>query len=144
MQDEAKIIRQIISENFECEQTELEGLDQILESRINHKRARAIIELAIKNKLDKKTIIAFLVYQLFKVDQDLSNRLAEGLDKDIQTMVADYKTIQDINTLTASEEVEDLKRMFLVMSKDLRVVIMKLFGVYYDISILNLQTLEHV
>ena len=55
-----------------------------------------------------------------------------------QSMVEDYKTIQDINQLTLSEEIEDIRRMFLVMSNDMRVVIIKLGGIYYDISILNL------
>jgi len=60
------------------------------------------------------------------------------LTKDEKVLLADFQSISNINQLTTSEEVEDIKKMFLVMGKDLRVVMLKLFGVFYDISVLTL------
>ncbi|MBP3345193.1 MAG: bifunctional (p)ppGpp synthetase/guanosine-3',5'-bis(diphosphate) 3'-pyrophosphohydrolase [Clostridia bacterium] len=138
MLNEAKQIFDLISQNAKLSEKENVLLDKALSYPLNFPRIEKIIELSVKNKLDKTTFVAFVIYQLYKVFPNEADALCEEVDDETKNMIADFKMIQDINRLTASEEVEDIKRMFLVMGKDLRVVIVKLFGVYYDVSILSL------
>ena len=130
-------IKYKIYNNYEIGIEEQDIIDAILKEDINYPRINTIIELIIKNKLDKSSVLAFLIYQLYKVEPERADNLLKNFDKEVCEMVADFKTIKDINKLTQSEEIEDVKRMFLVLGKDLRVVMIKLFGIYYDISILK-------
>lgn len=112
-------------------------ITKMLTDEVNIDRIKGILWNIIAYKLDKCSVLAFLNYQLFKVNSNLANELEESLDKETKDMVEDFKVIKDINSLTVSVEVDDIRRMFLVMSKDMRVVMMKLFGIGYDISVLE-------
>jgi GTP pyrophosphokinase len=138
VEEKAKHIIELIKQNFQFSEEKISLIEKMLENDINYSRAEKIIEFIIRLKLDKSSLLAFINYQLYKVKPDLADEIAKNFDKGAQDMIADFKTIKDINQLTRSEEIEDIKRMFIVMGKDLRVVIIKLFGVYYDISILRL------
>jgi len=137
MEEQIKLIRDFISKSFKFTKEEQQAIDEFLSIDINYPRIKIISELIVSNKLDKNAMLAFLNYQLYKVEPEKADELSLALNDEVREMVNDFKTIKDINKLTQSEEIEDVKRMFLVLGKDLRVVMIKLFGVYYDISILN-------
>ena len=131
-------LQEKIKNNFTLNNQENEIVKNVLSHDLNFDRINVITKLIIDTKLDKASLIAFLVYQLYKVYPEDGDEITKKLNKEEQAMVEDYKTIKDINQLTLSEEIEDIRRMFLVMSNDMRVVIIKLGGIYYDISKLNL------
>ena len=135
--EEIRQIIELISKNYKLTERENKLIEYALSYPLNYPRVAKIVEMSIRNKLDKMTVLCFVIYQLIKNHPDQEEKVWENLSKEEKTMVADFKSIQNINQLTASEEVEDIKKLFLVMGKDLRVVMLKLFGVYYDISILN-------
>lgn len=137
MEEKINQIKDLIFENFDITNEEKSIIEDILKVDINYSRANVILQQIIKNKLDKASVLSFLTYQLYKVEPEMADEFVLSFDHDVREMVKDFKTIKDINKLTQSEEIEDVKRMFLVLGKDLRVVMIKLFGVYYDISILD-------
>ena len=137
MDEKIKSIKTLVLNSFEMTEAEQMAIDEILSFDINYPRIEVIAELIIKNKLDKSSMLAFLNYQLYKVEPEKADEIAVVFSDEVREMVEDFKTIKDINRLTQSEEIEDIKRMFLVLGKDLRVVMIKLFGVYFDISILK-------
>lgn len=117
-------------------------IGDILCPEMNLTRVDVIINMIISMKLDKDSIISFLLYQLFKVDEKRASEIEKSLSQESIEMFETYKTIKDISQLTLSEEIEDIKRMFIAMSKDMRVVFIKLAGIFYDISVLNLPLSE--
>lgn len=137
MAETVDLIKKQILNNFKLTDDEKSFIDEMLAIDINYQRVNKIIELIVKNKLDKSSLLAFINYQLFKVEPILADKISEHFSEEEREMIEDFKTIRDISQLTQSEEIEDIKRMFLVMSKDLRIVMIKLFGIYYDISILE-------
>ena len=137
MAGEINQIKEILTTNFSFTDEEKSYIEEMLSFDINYSRVKTILELIVRNKLDKSSVLAFLNYQLYKVQPQKADEIASKFSEEEQKIVVDFKTIKDINQLTQSEEVEDIRRMFIVMSNDLRVVIIKLFGVYYDISILD-------
>ncbi len=137
MESMEKQIFKIINDNYNFNEKELKIIDDILACELNLSRIKTIIELINKSKLDKSSILSFLTYQLYKIQPEKGEEIIAKLNKEEQGMVHNFQVIKDINRLTASEEIDDIKRLFLVMGKDLRVVIIKLFGIYYDISVLN-------
>ncbi|MBQ8908967.1 MAG: bifunctional (p)ppGpp synthetase/guanosine-3',5'-bis(diphosphate) 3'-pyrophosphohydrolase [Clostridia bacterium] len=137
MEEIANRINKMIAENYQLTEREEKLAQYALSFSLNFPRIEKMIERSIDIKLDKTTIVCFLVYQLIKMNPEQEEKVVAKLNKEEQVLVTDFKSIKNINELTTSEEVEDIKKLFLVMGKDLRVVILKLFGVYYDVSILN-------
>ena len=117
-------------------------IEDIICGKMNLKRVAFIVDLIIDMNIDKDSLLAFLTYQLFKVDEEKAEKIEKELTADAIEMVETYKVIKDISQLTLSEEIEDIKRMFVAMSKDMRVVFIKLAGICYDISILKLPLTE--
>lgn len=135
--DDLTEIKRLLSDNFSFTNEENSLIEKMLEFDVNMPRVKTILSLIVQNKLDKSSILSFLNYQLFKIQPEIADNIAQAFSEEVRAMVEDFKTIKDINQLTQSEEVEDIRRMFIVMSNDLRVVLIKLFGVYHDISILE-------
>lgn len=133
----AKIKEKIYRQNY-IKQDDKDLIEKLLCEKMNLKRIDFISEKIIDMNIDKDSIIAFLTYQLFKVDEEKATIIENEISEDAKEMVETYKVIKDISQLTLSEEIEDIKRMFVAMSKDMRVVFIKLAGICYDISILNL------
>ena len=126
-----------INSAFTLSENENNFIAQVLSYDLNYERIESILNIILDSKLGLEAVIAFLYYQLYKVYPQEAEKLTSSLNDDEKMMAEDFKSIKDINQLTLSEEIEDIKRMFIVMSKDMRVVIIKLAGIYYDISILE-------
>ena len=132
-------IREKLIERFDLSESELLLVDQLLSCEgVDEKRINYILDKSFAFKLDKQSIICFINYQLFKLDPQKADEFASKISDEEREMINNFKIIKDISSLTISENIDDVKRMFLVMSKDMRVVIIKLFGICYDISILSL------
>ncbi len=140
MQEKALIdkIKENILKKYQFTDKEKEIIENVFNHELNYDRINVIINFIIDFKLDKSSVIAFLCYQLYKCYPEDGDKLSKELNEEQQEIVEDFKTIKDINQLTVSDEIEDIKRMFIVMSNDMRVVIIKLAGIYYDISKLEL------
>lgn len=137
VQETSLNLKNKIYETFLFSEEEKSIIDKVLSCDLNFDRIYKIISLIIEMKLDKSSCLSFLVYQFYKIKNLDGDELSKKLSPEEQEMYKDFKSIKDISRLTRSEEIEDIKRMFIVMSRDLRIVIIKLFGIYYDISILN-------
>ena len=131
-------IKNTIYNNYQVTEKEKQLIKSMLEHDLNFDRMDVILNFIVKTKLDKSSVLAFLCYQLYKVYPEEGDEICSQLTKEQQKIVLEFKTIKDINQLTLSEEIEDVRRMFIVMSNDMRVVIIKLAGIYYDISKLQL------
>lgn len=131
-------IKNTIYNNYQITEKEKQLIKSMLEHDLNFERIEVILNFIVRTKLDKSSVLAFLCYQLHKVYPEEGDEIATQLTKEQQKIVSEFKTIKDINQLTLSEEIEDVRRMFIVMSNDMRVVIIKLAGIYYDISKLQL------
>lgn len=127
----------LIDDNFSLNDLEKDTLMKILQDNSNLDRLSIIIKGIVDYKLDKDSLFAFVLYQLFKTKPDEAENILVNQNEEIKKMVEEFKTIKDINSLTVSEKTDDIRRLFIVMSNDMRVVIIKLLGIYYDISILK-------
>ena len=137
-QETIKEIKDKIYLNYSLDDQDKTIVEKSLESGINFDRIKTILDLIIQIRLDKSSVLGFLAYQHYKVFPDKNEEIYNLLNDEERQMFADYKTIRDISTLTLSEEIDDIRKMFIIMGQDLRVVIIKLCGIYYDIKTLNL------
>ena len=132
-----KSILEKINSSFNLSDDERSLIEEILCEQMNLERCSGIIDTIISLRFDNDSLIAFLGYQLYKVDPEKADEIAKKFDEEILKMFETFKVIKDINHLSKSEEAEDIRKMFLALSKDLRVVIIKLAGVLYDLKVLS-------
>lgn len=126
-----------IIDSYSFKGSEKEIIDKVFSYDLDFLRINSVINDILFYKLGGQSVLAFLCYQLYKQYPQEAEILIASLNEEIKNMIEEFKLIKDINQLTVSEEIDDIRRMFLVMGKDMRVVMIKLFGIYYDISVLE-------
>ena len=92
-------------------------------------RAIKVISNLIKFRLDFSSVFAFLVYET----QSDENVLSDDAKIIYQGLIT-----QSVLSTETKEEAEVIRKMFIAMSKDIRVVIIKLCIMLYDISLYSL------
>lgn len=87
-------------------------------------------------KVDEETLIAALLHEVPKYSEKHYKGIEAKFGKNIALLVSAYEKMAAINISNARSEIETLRKMALVMAKDLRVVLIKLSDRLH-----NLQTL---
>lgn len=128
---------QKVFENFTLTERDKKRVAVIADYDIDLSRCEGIIDFMIELKLDKGSLLGFLNYQLYKISPAEAEKLAKDFTKDELAIYDGFKNLRDIRNVSKSEEAEDIRRMFLGMGKDVRVVLIKLAGIMYDVKHLN-------
>ncbi len=135
--EKSKIIEKI-QKKFKLLDKDKTLLDKLLDERLDFDRISEILDFIIELKLDKSAVIGFLIYQLHKVDKASAESLQNQLSSDEKVIYSGFKSLKDMRYLTKAEEADDIRRLFIGLGKDLRVVVIKLAGILYDVK--HLQT----
>lgn len=126
--------KNMIFKNFNLDSKEKEIVEKIVCEKMDLKRCDGIIKTMLSLRLANDSLLSFLCYQLYKVEPEKADLISKELRDDAFEMFETFKIIKDITQLAKSEEAEDIRNMFLALSKDLRVVIIKLSGIMFDIE----------
>lgn len=132
----ALLIKKIYN-NFKLTEHDKKKIVMMTDCDMDLARCEGIIDFLIELKLDKGSLIGFLNYQLYKIMPEKADELAQDFTKDELAIYDGFKNLHDIRNMSKSEEAEDIRRMFLGMGNDIRVVLIKLAGIMYDIKNLN-------
>ena len=132
----ALLIKKIFR-NFTLTEYDKKKIISLTDYDMDLDRCEGIIHFMIELKLDKCSLIGFLCYQLYKVKPERAEKLSTNFTKDEMSIYEGFKNLRDIRNVSKTEEAEDIRRMFLGMGNDVRVVLIKLAGIMYDIKHLN-------
>ncbi len=124
--------------HLQLDEKECEVLSKLISDEMNLERCDFILDYILSFRLDKSSIFAFIAYQHYKAKAEDEKEIVSLLSEEEKVMFETYQQIKDINEITLSENVDDIRNMFLALSKDVRVVIIKLVGILYDISMLSI------
>lgn len=128
-------IKSYIFENVpKLTEKDKETISSLISKDMNLERCYEILELIVSLSLDKSSVISFLAYQRFKKDPEVADEIAKSFTVDQTKMYQTFKALKGVRHMTRSEEAEDIRKLFLAMSNDLRVVIIKLAGILYDVK----------
>ncbi len=123
-------IKLLISQNFNLNEKDIILLNKICENADTTKEEKIskIINNLIKFRLDLDSIFAYLAFELnYKFD--------ENTDPDILKV---YNSLMTNFTITEGmskqEQADILRKMFIAMSNDVRVIVIRLYIMLYDIS----------
>lgn len=135
------LIKKIFN-NYKLQEKEKLLLVKIVNDELNLERCDEILDFMIKFKLDKSSLVGFLAYQLFKASPEKADKLSKDFTKDELSVYNGFKNLKDIRYMSKTEEAEDIRRMFLGLGNDIRVVVIKLAGILYDVKHLSLPLSE--
>ena len=128
------LVMKKITSNYKLQEREKLLLLKLLDDETDLKRIDEILDFIIELKLDKSSVFGFLAYQLYKVNPVKAESLKSELTKDEEQIFERFKSLKDLRYLNRAEEAEDIRMMFIGLGKDLRVVIIKLAGILYDVK----------
>jgi len=100
----------------------------------------AVGEILIQLKMDADTIVAGLLHDTIEDTDTTYEELAELFGQSIADMVESETKISNLKAMSRSvQEAETIRKMFFAMSKDIRVIIIKLADKLH-----NMRTLQHL
>ncbi len=97
----------------------------------------------LNNKLDYKSVIVGLLYPIVKLNK-LDEIKGHNLDFEIYEMLSSLSLIEKTNLTTKQEQLDSVKKMFIGLAKDIRVVIIKLCAEELKLKYLDKMTPEKV
>ena len=121
-------IIKLIQDNFPLTKEELDILSNINYENINSKKILNILNNLIKFRLDLHSIFAYLFYELNLTP-------SSDIDNDIKNIYDSLKfNFQITSEMSTQEQADVLRKMFIAMNKDVRVIVIKLYIMLFDIS----------
>ncbi len=100
----------------------------------------AVGEILIQLKMDADTIVAGLLHDTIEDTDTTYDELAELFGQSVADMVESETKISNLKAMSRSaQEAETIRKMFFAMSKDIRVIIIKLADKLH-----NMRTLQHL
>ena len=126
-------IKKIIFDNYELNNEEKTLFNDILLSNNNnYEKIYSVILNLIKFRLDYDTILAFIAYIQ---DYDISGKVNEDTMDVYESLKFNFLIS---SSMSKNEQADILRKMFIAMNKDIRVLVVKLYIMLYDISLYSL------
>ena len=85
--------------------------------------AEKIGENIMAQQLDYESVIIGLLYPIYKINNSFSS---DFFDTDIKNIFVRLEKIENLNLSTHQDQLENIKKMFIALAKDVRVIIIKL------------------
>ncbi len=122
-------IEKLILENFKLDESEKSLLNSILKCDfVKPKRIYEIVKSLIDFRLDFHSIVAYLAYEC-------DYKFEDGTDEDILKIYNVLKSAFVITEgMSKQEQADEIRKMFIAMSTDVRVIVVRLYIMLYDIS----------
>ena len=86
--------------------------------------AEKIATQIISHRLDYESVIIGLLYPAYKLDASIIDN--DFLSSEIKNIFVRLEKIENLNLSTHQEQLENIKKMFIALAKDIRVIIIKL------------------
>ena len=131
-----KILEKILS-SFTLSQQEKKVVENALIDEINLDRFNTVVDTMIQYHMQNEVIVAYVLFQCHKVDEERAEKLKTNLSNAQLKLFETFKILRDVKELTKSGEAEDIRRMFVAICQDMRVVIIKFATILYDLKLIQ-------
>ena len=127
-----------IKKNFKLSLHENKLINQIVVEEIDLLRLNHVIDVMAEYHMQNEVLMAYLLFQFYKVREEEATALVKELTSSQQKLYETFKLLRNVNTISKSGEAEDIKRMFVAICQDMRVVIIKFATIDYDLNKITL------
>ena len=131
-----EIVIEKINNNFKLSEKDKSILLTCFEEDINFKRLNYVLDFMIEYKMQKDLLIPYVLFQASKFNLEKAETLAKELTKAEVKLYEIFKILRDVSALKkgGESEIEDIRRMFVAICQDMRVVIVKFSTILYDLQ----------
>lgn len=133
-----KILGKIYN-NFHLTENEKKLVDDCFVDEINLPRLDAVLDVMIEYHMQADILVPYILFQAHKTDSSVSDALADKYFTEEQKKL--YNTfimVKDVRSLTRSGEVESIRKMFVAICQDMRIVIVKFATILFDLKQISL------
>lgn len=124
--------------NFKLSEKDEILLDRCFIDAINLPRLEVVIDTMIEYKMQTEILIAYVLFQAYKTKPDETNELAEKyFTKNEKKLFGTFIVIKDVREFTKSGEAESIRKMFIAICQDIRIVIVKFATILYDLRLIK-------
>lgn len=127
------IYNKIIAE-YNLTEKEKELLDIVLVDNSNLDRLNFIVDIMIEYHLQFDVLISYLLYQYSKSEPELAEKKKNELTENEKKLYDTFKILQDVKSFSNSNQAEDIRRLFMAICQDMRVIIVKFATILYSLK----------
>ena len=127
-----------IKTHFKLSAHELKLVNIFVVEEINLDRLNHVVDIMAEYYMQTEVLIAYLLFQFYKVLPEEAEPYEEKLTNAERKLFATFKQLRNVHTISRSGEAEDIKRMFVAICQDMRVVIIKFATIDYDLQRITL------
>ncbi len=131
-----------IKKNFTLNEEEFALIEQVLTDDMNLPRLSFCIDTMISYHIQGEVLVAYIVFQFFKIAPPQAEELKGKLSTEQQKLYETFKILRSVRELTKNGEAEDIRRMFVAICQDMRVVIIKFATILFDLRQIKLPMSE--
>lgn len=133
-----EIVIDNIKKNFKLSPHENKLVNSLVVEDINLDRLNHVIDIMAEYKMQNEVLMGYLLFQFYKVREEEAENYIDELTASQKKLFETFKLLRNVNTISKSGEAEDIKRMFVAICQDMRVVIIKFATIDYDLSRITL------
>lgn len=123
-----------INKNFHLSPHEHKLLEKIVVEEENLDRLNYVIDIMAEYYMENEVLMGYLLFQYSKVFEEDAKNYEKELSNNQHKLYETFKLLRNVNTISKSGEAEDIKRMFVAICQDMRVVIIKFATIDYDLK----------
>lgn len=127
-----------IKSHFRLSPHENKLMNILVVEDINLDRLNHVIDIMAEYRMQNEVLMGYLLFQFYKVRDKEAEDYVDELTPNQQKLYETFKLLRNVNTISKSGEAEDIKRMFVAICQDMRVVIIKFATIDYDLSRITL------
>ncbi len=123
-----------INKNFRLSPHEHKFMEKIVVEEENLDRLNYVIDNMVEYYMGNEVLMGYLLFQYYKVFEEDAKNYEKDLTNSQHKLYETFKLLRNVNTISKSGEAEDIKRMFVAICQDMRVVIIKFATIDYDLK----------
>lgn len=127
-----------IHDNFTLTEEQEILLEKCFIDAINLDRLECVVDVMIEYKMQSEVLIAYVLFQAYKTQPEETELLAEKyFTADERKMFDTFIAIKDVRAFTKTDEAENIRKMFIAICQDIRIVIVKFATIWFDLQLVH-------
>ena len=127
-----------IRSNFKLSDKQKDMLEKCFVDDINVPRLETVIDIMIEYSMGADILIPYILFQAYKTNKETAQTLAEkDLTPEEKKLFETFITVKDVRSLSRSGEAESIRKIFVAICQDIRIVIVKFATILYDLKLIK-------
>ena len=127
-----------IHNNFKLSEKDEILLDKCFLDAINLPRLEVVLDTMIEYKMQTEVLIAYVLFQAYKTQPEETDELAKKyFTKSERKLYDTFIVIKDVREFSKSGEAESIRKMFIAICQDIRIVIVKFATILFDLKLIK-------